>query len=51
MEVIVYADFGCPYCASAWARIRELPLSKTNSPPLKALSAAYQPTSPRRNDT
>jgi protein-disulfide isomerase len=23
---IVYADFGCPYCASAWARLRELPL-------------------------
>jgi protein-disulfide isomerase len=26
MEAIVYADFGCPYCAAAWARIRELPL-------------------------
>ena len=26
IETIVYADFGCPYCASAWARIRELPL-------------------------
>lgn len=25
-EVIVYADFGCAYCAVAWARIRELPL-------------------------
>jgi protein-disulfide isomerase len=25
-EVIVYADFGCPYCAATWARIRELPL-------------------------
>jgi protein-disulfide isomerase len=25
-EAIVYADFGCPYCASSWARIRELPL-------------------------
>jgi protein-disulfide isomerase len=25
-EVIVYADFGCPYCAASWARIRELPL-------------------------
>ena len=25
-EVIVYADFGCPYCAAGWARIRELPL-------------------------
>jgi protein-disulfide isomerase len=25
-EVIVYADFGCPYCAAAWARLRELPL-------------------------
>jgi protein-disulfide isomerase len=26
VEAIVYADFGCPYCAQAWARIRELPL-------------------------
>jgi len=26
MEAIVYADFGCPFCASAWARLRELPL-------------------------
>jgi protein-disulfide isomerase len=26
MEAIVYADFGCPYCAAAWARLRELPL-------------------------
>jgi protein-disulfide isomerase len=25
-EVIVYADFGCPYCAAAWTRIRALPL-------------------------
>jgi protein-disulfide isomerase len=25
-EAIVYADFGCPYCAAAWARIRQLPL-------------------------
>ena len=25
-EVIVYADFGCPYCAAAWAGIRALPL-------------------------
>jgi protein-disulfide isomerase len=25
-EAIVYADFGCPYCAAAWARIREVPL-------------------------
>jgi protein-disulfide isomerase len=25
-EVIVYADFGCPYCAAAWSRIRALPL-------------------------
>jgi protein-disulfide isomerase len=25
-ESIVYADLGCPYCAAAWARIRELPL-------------------------
>ena len=26
LEAIVYADFGCPYCAGSWARIRELPL-------------------------
>ncbi|HEY6638810.1 MAG TPA: DsbA family protein [Solirubrobacterales bacterium] len=26
VEAIVYADFGCPYCAAAWARLRELPL-------------------------
>src|SRR5262245_5391976 len=26
VEAIVYADLGCPYCASAWGRIRELPL-------------------------
>jgi protein-disulfide isomerase len=25
-EAIVYADFGCPYCAAAWSRLRELPL-------------------------
>jgi protein-disulfide isomerase len=25
-EAIVYADFGCPYCAAGWARIRRLPL-------------------------
>jgi protein-disulfide isomerase len=25
-EAIVYADFGCPYCAAGWARIRQLPL-------------------------
>jgi protein-disulfide isomerase len=25
-EAIVYADFGCPYCAVVWARLRELPL-------------------------
>jgi protein-disulfide isomerase len=25
-EAIVYADFGCPYCAASWARLRELPL-------------------------
>lgn len=25
-EAIVYADLGCPYCASAWARIRRLGL-------------------------
>jgi protein-disulfide isomerase len=23
-EAIVYADFGCPYCAASWGRIREL---------------------------
>ncbi len=26
VEAIIYADFGCPYCAADWARIRELPL-------------------------
>jgi protein-disulfide isomerase len=26
VETILYADFGCPYCAMAWVRIRELPL-------------------------
>jgi protein-disulfide isomerase len=26
VEAIVYADFGCPYCALAWVRIRALPL-------------------------
>ena len=25
-EVIVYADFGCPYCAAGWSRLRELSL-------------------------
>jgi protein-disulfide isomerase len=25
-EAIVYADFGCPHCAAAWARLREVPL-------------------------
>jgi protein-disulfide isomerase len=25
-EAIVYSDLGCPYCAAAWARIRELPV-------------------------
>ena len=25
-EAIIYADLGCPYCAAAWGRIRELPL-------------------------
>jgi protein-disulfide isomerase len=25
-ELIVYADFGCPFCAAGWARLRELPL-------------------------
>ena len=26
LEAIVYADFGCPHCAAAWERIRQLPL-------------------------
>jgi protein-disulfide isomerase len=26
MEAIVYADFGCPYCAATWAGLRESPL-------------------------
>jgi protein-disulfide isomerase len=26
VEAIVYADFGCPYCAASWAQIRGLPL-------------------------
>ncbi len=26
VEAIVYADFGCPYCAAGWARLREMPL-------------------------
>ena len=25
-EAIVYADFGCPYCAAGWAQLREVPL-------------------------
>src|SRR5215204_2498871 len=25
-EVILYADFGCAYCAASWARIRDLPV-------------------------
>jgi protein-disulfide isomerase len=25
-EAIVYADFGCPYCAGSWAKLRELRL-------------------------
>jgi protein-disulfide isomerase len=25
-ETIVYADFGCPYCAAAWSGLRQLPL-------------------------
>jgi protein-disulfide isomerase len=25
-EAILYADFGCPHCAAAWARIREIRL-------------------------
>jgi protein-disulfide isomerase len=25
-EAIVYADFGCPYCAAAWPAVRRLPL-------------------------
>ena len=26
LEAIVYGDFGCPYCAAAWADVRNLPL-------------------------
>jgi protein-disulfide isomerase len=26
LETIVYADFGCPYCAATWARLRGVPL-------------------------
>src|SRR3954452_19048708 len=26
IEAIVYADFGCPYCAAGWAQLRALPL-------------------------
>jgi protein-disulfide isomerase len=26
LEAIVYADFGCPYCAAGWTRLRELPV-------------------------
>src|SRR3954466_14087740 len=26
IETIVYADFGCPYCAAGWAQLRALPL-------------------------
>jgi protein-disulfide isomerase len=26
VEAIVYADFGCPYCAASWTKLRELPL-------------------------
>ena len=25
-EAIVYTDLGCPHCAAAWAKIRDLPL-------------------------
>jgi protein-disulfide isomerase len=25
-EAIVYADFGCPYCAAGWGRLREIPV-------------------------
>jgi protein-disulfide isomerase len=25
-EAIVYADFGCPYCAAGWSRLRAMPL-------------------------
>jgi protein-disulfide isomerase len=24
VEVIIYADFGCPYCASGWGKLREI---------------------------
>jgi protein-disulfide isomerase len=26
VEAIVYADFGCPYCAAGWARLRQVSL-------------------------
>ena len=26
VEAIVYADFGCPYCAAGWERLRQLPV-------------------------
>jgi protein-disulfide isomerase len=26
VEAIVYADFGCPYCAASWTKLRGLPL-------------------------
>jgi len=26
VEAIVYADFGCPYCAAGWGQLRQLPL-------------------------
>jgi len=50
VEAIVYADFGCPYCAKAWVRIRELPLRlcfrhfpmKAKHPRAPALHAAAE---------
>ena len=26
VKAIVYVDFGCPYCAAGWARLREMPV-------------------------
>jgi protein-disulfide isomerase len=50
VEAIVYADFGCPGCAAAWPRIRELELKlcvrhfpmATKHPRAPALHAAAE---------
>jgi protein-disulfide isomerase len=49
-EVILYVDLGCPHCAAAWARIRELDLRlvfrhfpmKSKHPRAPALHAAAE---------